>query len=391
MNYLSSFKTLSRAKQLALLLIVATLTWTVGLPTFFTTASAYVNVVSFSATASSSAPLASTNYGIQWTTATATTLGATFTITFSPGTSDFSFASLSTSTNDISATTTNSGSATYVGMFTSCSGLANEFYSATTSNIAGNRHVDFTMCPSDTIASGVTLRVFFTNNHVVNPSSQTSYIVRVSDSQLNGNLGDTRVAIISQVTVTAAVDTALTFTINAVNPGVLINGTTTTATSTATTITLGTTTPGIPVIAAQDLRVTTNARNGFQVTVIQSGNLTSSNGADIDVFLANNGTGTPSSWQAPQTLLTNENTWGHYGLMTNDADLGVGVPTFGPDQWVGNFATTTRLVFYHATSSDGSTQNIGMTKVVYALQVSALQEAATDYTNTLTYVCTPTF
>jgi hypothetical protein len=259
------------------------------------------------------------------------------------------------------------------------------------SNAAGNKYVEFKMCAglSDTIAAGTVMKIFFTNARIVNPTTQTSYIIRVSDDQSGGNLGDTRVAIISQVTVTAAVDTSLTFTINAVLPGVSVNGTTTTATSSATTITFGTTTPGIPVIAAQDLRVTTNAKNGFQVTVIQNGNLLSSNGADIDMFLANNGTGTPSSWQAPQNDITNEATWGHYGLMSDDANLTGGA--FGSNLWVGNFATTTRVVFSHATSSDGVTQNIGATKVAYALQVGALQEAATDYTNTLTYVCTPTF
>jgi hypothetical protein len=75
--------------------------------------------------------------------------------------------------------------------------------------------------------------------------------------------------------------------------------------------------------------------------------------------------------------------------MSDDTNLTGGA--FGSNLWVGNFSTTTRVVFSHATSSDGTTQNIGMTKVAYALQVGALQEAATDYTNTLTYVCTPTF
>jgi hypothetical protein len=241
---------------------------------------------------------------------------------------------------------------------------------------------------NDTIAAGAQT-VNIANSKITNPSGAGSYVVRI----YNGisDFADTRVAIISAVTVTAVVDTSLTFTINAVLPGVAINGTTTNATSTATTITFGTTTPGIPKIAAQDLRVTTNAKNGFQVTVIQNGNLVSGSGADIDLFMANNGTGTPSAWQAPANTLTDENTWGHYGLMTDDADLGSGVPTFGSNQWVGNFGTTTRVVFYHATSSDGTTQNIGMAKVAYAIQVGPLQEAATDYTNTLTYVCTPTF
>ena len=41
--------------------------------------------------------------------------------------------------------------------------------------------------------------------------------------------------------------------------------------------------------------------------------------------------------------------------------------------------------------SDGSTANIGLTRVGYKIQIGALQEAANDYSNRITYVCTPTF
>ncbi len=373
MNYLSSFKRLSRAKQLALALIVATLGWTVGLPMFFSTASA-AQLTFVSDTASSSAPSAATNHYIKWTSPNSITFPATTSIQYDPSGAAFSLGTLSTS--DLTVT-----GMTLVANIGACA-AANDVFLYSTSSAT----ITLQLCSGATVIAGAkTINV--TNNRITNPSGTGSYVVRIFNGATD--FADTRVAIISQVTVTAAVDTSLTFTINAVNPGISVNGTTTNATSTATTITFGTTTPGIPKIAAQDLRVTTNAKNGFQVTVIQNQNLTSSNGADIDVFLANNGTGTPSSWQAPQNIITDENTWGHYGLMSDDADLTGGA--FGSNLWVGNFATTTRVVFSHATSSDGVTQNIGKAMVAYALQVGPLQEAATDYTNTLTYVCTPTF
>ena len=39
----------------------------------------------------------------------------------------------------------------------------------------------------------------------------------------------------------------------------------------------------------------------------------------------------------------------------------------------------------------GVTDNIGKTRVGYRVQVTALQEAAVDYNNVITYVCTPIF
>jgi hypothetical protein len=47
-------------------------------------------------------------------------------------------------------------------------------------------------------------------------------------------------------------------------------------------------------------------------------------------------------------------------------------------------------VMYNGSPSDGSTQNVGLAKVAYRVQISALQEAG-DYTNTLTYTVTPTY
>lgn len=41
--------------------------------------------------------------------------------------------------------------------------------------------------------------------------------------------------------------------------------------------------------------------------------------------------------------------------------------------------------------ADGSTAHQGRTRVGYKIQIGSLQEAGTDYTNTLTYVATPTF
>ena len=373
MSYLSSFKSLSRTKQLAMLLIAGVVSLAVGIPMLFSTASA-AQLTSVSDTASSSAPSVATNHYVAWTAPNAITFPATTSIQYDPSGGAFTFGQLGTS--DLTVT-----GMTLVANVGACAAADTVYLYATTSDT-----ITFQLCPSATVGSGAKT-VNVGGSKITNPASPGSYVVRIFNGATD--FADTRVAIISAVTVTAVVDTSLTFTINAVLPGVAVNGTTTNATSTATTTTFGTTTPGIPKIAAQDLSVTTNAKNGFQVTVIQNANLLSNSGADIDVFLANNGTNTPSSWQAPANTLADENTWGHYGLMSDDSNLIGGA--FGSNLWVGNFATTTRVVFNHTGPSDGTTQDVGMAKVAYALQVGPLQEAATDYTNTLTYVCTPTF
>jgi hypothetical protein len=58
--------------------------------------------------------------------------------------------------------------------------------------------------------------------------------------------------------------------------------------------------------------------------------------------------------------------------------------------YAGNIGTA-RTVFSHTGPADGSTANKGQTRVAIKIQITALQEAATDYNNRLMYVATPTF
>jgi hypothetical protein len=58
---------------------------------------------------------------------------------------------------------------------------------------------------------------------------------------------------------------------------------------------------------------------------------------------------------------------------------------------VGNIYTTPLDVFDNNGPSDGVTQNVGVADVAYSISISPLQAAGNDYTDTLTYVATPTF
>jgi hypothetical protein len=150
-----------------------------------------------------------------------------------------------------------------------------------------------------------------------------------------------------------------------------------------------TTTVGVPNTIAQTLSVTTNARNGFVVTVNADQRLTSATGADIDRFQNDTPPGSPAAWTSPTgTIAATETGWGHEGITSED-DLNS--DEFGTNLWAGNFVGNARQVFSHNGPADGTTVSIGSTKVGYQIEISALQEAGNDYTQTLTYVATPTF
>ncbi len=228
---------------------------------------------------------------------------------------------------------------------------------------------------------------------VTNPSSTGSQTVNVTTYNASGSELETAqamVAIIESVTVSATVNASLTFTVSGVATGTTVNGVDTTGSSTATAISFGTLTVGASSTLAQELHVTTNAKAGYSVTVEQDHNLLSDNGADIDSF--NNGspaTSTAIAWQDPTGTLGSEATYGHFGLTTDDTSLSSS-SGFGSVHYKGFDGTNSIEVMYHNGPADGSTQSIGVAKVAYTVMITGLQEAG-DYSNTLTYICTPVY
>jgi hypothetical protein len=222
-------------------------------------------------------------------------------------------------------------------------------------------------------------------NQVTNNYNAGSYEFSIT---AGSDTGTSRVVNHDDVNVTAAVDTIFNFSVSGFSTaGVAVNGTSTTATSTATAIDFGTLTPNVITTAAQRLNVTTNASNGFVVTVQQSQDLRSATGADIDGFANGEYTDTPIAWRAPSSTVGQEETYGHWGLTSSD-DLNSS--EFASDKWVAA-STTPRQVFENNGVADGTTASVGSTTVGYQIEIGSLQEAADDYSTTLTYVATPTF
>jgi hypothetical protein len=226
------------------------------------------------------------------------------------------------------------------------------------------------------------------SNQIGNPAATSSYTIEISAGD---DTAATEVAIVDNVTVTADVDTIFDFIIAGLPAGFTVNGDTTTLPGTTTTIPFGTLEVGTAEVIGQELRVLTNAINGFSVTVETNQQLTASNGADIDSF--SNGTDVASNataaWSSPTGNIADEDTWGHWGMTSDDATL-----TGGDDFATAEYSavlTTPQEVFYNPGVTNGITANVGSTSVAYRAEIMSFQEAADDYTATLTYIATPTF
>lgn len=251
----------------------------------------------------------------------------------------------------------------------------------------------------DSIAAGATTTILIgshaTNegspntNGIVNPTTPGSYRLGISAGVEDS--GYTHLVIVDQVYVTASIDTVFNFTVIGHATAGTVNTEAETATSSATSIPFGTLSANTPVVIAQDLTVETNAINGFVVTAEVDNQLESSTGADIDGFTDSTYVDTPVVWAAPgggSPDINDENTWGHWGITSEDSDLNGG--EFVGNKWI-SATTTPRQVFSHNGPADASTPDKGSTTVGFQVEVTALQEAADDYQAILTYIATPTF
>jgi len=359
---------------------LAMLLWSVGLPSLRFAEAA--NVTSFSDTLSDSAPGVVSDHTIEFTTPTGVANTQTITVNFSDG--PFVVGSVDYTDIDVA---TSSGE---FSLAADCSG------SEMASAVFGGTTLTITMCSGDggliaangttTIEIGLNATNQVSGNaQLTNPTAGSREINLTAGPSDNGA---TRVAIIADVTVTATVDTLFSFSVTGVASGQTVNTADTTGgTTTATAIAFGELDANTASTAAQDLAVTTNARNGFVVTVQADQQLESANLADIDGFIDGAYTNSPSAWT--------ENEYGHWGITTDDDSLTESLTNLynvgaGGDRFV-SASTTPVEVFRHNGPTNGTGQGEGTTRVGYKVEISALQEAADDYTATLTYVATPVF
>jgi hypothetical protein len=368
--------TFTLLQAITAVVVLATILWSIGTP-FFRTAEA-ANVTEFSNTLSDSAPLVGSNHTLSYITSTGVVAGGTITLNFPVGFGGID--SLVADDIDLNVDTVERS-------------LVDGVASGADWNVTPAGQVITLTSGSDTIdpLAVVTIRIGTNaisgatgSNQITNPAVGT-YEITLEAGLVD--TGATRVAIVESVKVTASVDTVFNFTVTGVADALAVNGDTTTVLSTATTIPFGTLVADTPSVAAQDLVVSTNAANGFVVTVQTDQQLTSATGADIDGFVDGTYVTTPALWASPTPALGLEDTYGHWGITSDDTTQ---TEAFGSQEYV-SASTTPVEIFRHSGPTDGSVQGIGTTRVGYAVEISPLQEAGDDYTATLTYVATPVF
>lgn len=252
-----------------------------------------------------------------------------------------------------------------------------------------------------TIAATTTQIVVY---NVINPDTAGAQYITIGNYD-NIDVYNERVKvasfIIDDVIVTATVDSSLTFTVDATTTPRL--GTSLydcsdnkTSAATATSVPFGTLVVDDPDNICQELTVTTNAQDGYIVTIEQDHELLSDSGATIDSFReagAGGGTTTPEAWASPANTLDYYNTYGHMGITSDDNAViaGSGLENFNNGEWFAGMAGTALMtVMDHNGPSDGYSENVGMATIMFRAEIASLQEAG-DYQATLTYICTPTF
>jgi hypothetical protein len=363
---------------------LAIFVWSLGLPTFRFAEAANVRLVSD--TLSDSAPSVPSNHTISFVTPSGVANGESIVLDFSEGpfvlgAVGFDDVDVQDDGTDLSVAA-GCGGTEVVGFSTSSNQITLEFCSGDGGELLANG--------TTTIEIGTNATFEAVGNAQITNPGVGSYEITIQAGSLDN--GATRVAIISPVVVTAAVDTSFTFTVEGLATGT-VNQEPITGTTTATSIPFGVLEAGTPTTSAQQLSVSTNASYGFAVTVQVDQQLLSSTGADIDGFIDGAYTNIPVEWEPPTASISNEDTWGHWGLTTEDSSITGGDPfaSGALGQLFVSASTTPIEVFRHDGPSDGTTDHIGRTRVGYKVQISPLQEAGDDYTATLTYVATPVF
>lgn len=370
----------------AAIAILAMLLWSFGLPSLRFADAA--NVTSFSNILSDSGPSNPANHTISFAVPSGMDAGETITITFPAGQfgnlASLGFEDFDLSINGVDQTVASTSAGATWGVTTGANTI--DIESGTTA-IGTNATITIEIGTNASYEGvGVT--------QIINPAATTFYSIDV-EVGTGGDSGTTMVYIIDEVTVTATVETIFEFEVSGVASTQPIGGVNTDVVTTATSVPFGILEADTPVTAAQDLTVNTNAANGFVVTAQVDQQLTSnSNGASIKSF--SNGTNVTTEnadiWTGPDGILANPDSWGHWGLTSNDptvTDL-LANEYDGGDNYAAA-STSPVEVFRHNGPANGLDTGVGTTRVGYRVEISALQQAAEDYTATLTYVATPVF
>lgn len=171
--------------------------------------------------------------------------------------------------------------------------------------------------------------------------------------------------------VSLTVDANFTFTVAGVASGTTTNnGDTTNVATTSTTIPFGQVTDTTNGIAAQDLAISTNANNGYNIYTKYTGQLTNGSSDTIDDHTGTN---------AAPTVMADDATTEEFGYSTDN------LARFGASEYAG-FTTTNEEVASSATSTSGTETS----RVSLQAGIATTTEAGT-YNSTVIYTAVPTY
>jgi hypothetical protein len=365
--------TVDMLKPIATIVGLAIILWSLGLPSLrFAEA---VNITDVKDTLTDSAPSAASNHTIQLVSPTGIATSSTIVIAFPTGAFGLGFIGeedIDVLVNGVNRSNALWSTATTADSITLTFGGTSIPANATTTILVG-LHATNQGTP---------------NTQITNPAAEASYEINIDAGASDS--GATRVVILTAVTVTATVNTIFTFTVSGVNAGGTVNGEAIEGTTGSTTIPFGVLESGNSTSSAQLLTVGTNAANGYVVTMQIDSPLQSSTGADIDGFANGSNTNVPSTWIAPTGVIGSENTYGHWGVTSDDTTIASRGTQFGNNLFIAA-STSPREIMQHGGPVNGAGVGVGTTTVLYKVAISALQEAGDDYSTTLTYIATPTF
>lgn len=221
----------------------------------------------------------------------------------------------------------------------------------------------------------VVLTIGTGSTKITNPSTPGIYDVDVATSL---DEGSTKVAILAHVVAEVTVDETLTFTVEGMLDSACQAETGDIETS-ATSIPFGAVNANTFVGGCQSLEISTNATNGYVVTVQQDGPLTSVTSDTID---AGDCDGTCSISAAAAWASATNNGFGYtvYDLVNSD---GVGTTGYRVLGTIGEDVPAN--VMTSAGVVDGSS-----VEVFFRISVAGDQPAGT-YANEIVYVATPTY
>ncbi|HVM76695.1 MAG TPA: hypothetical protein VMU07_00905 [Candidatus Paceibacterota bacterium] len=171
----------------------------------------------------------------------------------------------------------------------------------------------------------------------------------------------------------------LTFTVSGLPQGTATSGIVTNVSTTATSISFGTLTIATSVTGAQQLTVTTNAANGYELYALQDSPLSDGSGHVIPGVSGTNAS--PVSWSGGCSATSS----GCFGYHTGSAVLSGGSTRFAANDTYAALTSSTGEIGYAGSPSTSSTVS-----VVYRIQAGSTQVNG-NYVNNIVYVVAPSF